>query len=387
MEVWHLLDTGGGAADPATLELLAQSQGRLPDVSQHVVLMGGANAVCRAEQVGLRPAVHLGVPYGHGVLGYAALRRRLRRLPTPDIVHCWSPGTAMLAAVLPQRAARILTLTQRVDAGVARRLRALACGPIAPMTVLTLNATARHALILRGLDARRVHVLRPAVDMARIDRAGRATLRERWEVDDDVTVMALLADPVAVGDACLAVMVASMADFAENVAKTRIRVLLHPATHGRRRAVRWMHEVGHGRRVICDAAVAAPWRVLPGCDVALSSGVGVGGLGLLWAMAAGVPIIAEASDAVGEILEDRHSALLAPPGDPKRLAHRLGRLLSDATLAWKLRDTSRHEAYSLFGRQHYCQCLGTVYAQVGAGETVDVPSPPVTGGMRFMGRA
>jgi len=64
----------------------------------------------------------------------------------------------------------------------------------------------------------------------------------------------------------------------------------------------------------------------------------------------------------------------------------LRQLIDDPQLAWKLRDTARHEAYSFFSRQRYGQSLQTVYQQVVAGEPVEIPPMEVTGGLRFAGR-
>jgi glycosyltransferase involved in cell wall biosynthesis len=104
-------------------------------------------------------------------------------------------------------------------------------------------------------------------------------------------------------------------------------------------------------------------------------------------MAAGVPIVAEATYAISEIVEDRHSALLAKPEQPRMLAGRITPLMADPQLAWKLRDTARHEAFSFFSRQRYCQALQGVYEQLVGGRAVEIPQIPITGGLRFSGRA
>ncbi len=387
MDVWHLLDDAGGDGVAVTLEMLAQSHGRLSGIRQRIILLGSTGLRQAAQRAGLACDVHLGVPLRRPVLGYAALRRRVRAMTRPDLIHCWSPGSAMLAAMLPASGGRILTLNQWPTPAALRWCRAVVRSGTPSWTVLTISATLRHGLACRGIDIGRLHVLRPGIDLGRVDRAQRQTLRAGWDVDDDTTVLALIADPPAAGDALQAAMVASLTDFARSDRTTRIQVLVHPRAHLRRRAVLHMRAVEHDRRIICDPRLAAPWEVLPGCDAVLATGDGAGGPGLLWAMAAGVPIVADASSVVGELLEDRHSALLAPPGDAKRLAHRLLQLLEDDQLAWKLSDTARHEAFSLFSRQHYCQSLQTVYGQIVEGQPIDVPGPPVTGGMRFMGRA
>lgn len=388
MEAWHLVDAAYAQACSTTLALLAQSRGRMPGVNERVILLGGRSLRRDAESAGVRVDHQIGVPSGHGVLGWPAVWRRVRDLPPPDLLHCWSPGAALTAALFPWRVPRLLTLTMPLSPRAQRVLVAMSRVSPHPWTVLSCNATLRHDLICRGIDPQRVHVLRPAVDMGLLDPGRRDALRAAWGVvEPDTIVVATVADPTTSADAELAMMVAALADFSRQIERTTIRVLVDPASRHRRRAVGHTRAVGHGERVITDAALATPWRVLPGCDAVLAVGESAGGLSLLWSMAAGVPIVADATSSIGEILEDHHSALLAPPRDTKRLAHRLRQVIDDSQLAWKLRDTARHEAFSLFGRQHYCQSLAIVYAQCVAGEPIDVPAPPVTGGMRFMGRA
>jgi glycosyltransferase involved in cell wall biosynthesis len=100
-----------------------------------------------------------------------------------------------------------------------------------------------------------------------------------------------------------------------------------------------------------------------------------------------VPIVGEATYAISEIVEDHHSALLAKPGQPKSLAHRVSQLLADRLLAYKLRDTARHEAFSFFSRQRYCESLQGIYNQMLESRPVAIPDMPITGGLRFTGRA
>jgi glycosyltransferase involved in cell wall biosynthesis len=144
--------------------------------------------------------------------------------------------------------------------------------------------------------------------------------------------------------------------------------------------------LGRHDAVIADHDAACPWRTLPACDVALAMGDAGAGLSMLWAMAAGVPIIAEARYATSEIIEDRHSALLTRPGKTPAIAERLTQLLADRQLAWKIRDAARNEAYSYFSRQRYCQSLTTVYESFAAGNPIEIPPMEPTGGLRFMGR-
>ncbi|MDQ1488747.1 MAG: hypothetical protein QOJ23_1261 [Actinomycetota bacterium] len=65
------------------------------------------------------------------------------------------------------------------------------------------------------------------------------------------------------------------------------------------------------------------------------------GLVVLEALAAGLPVVASDIPVFAEYLEDGHSALLVPPGDPAALAVALGRLAGDPALRRRLADGGR----------------------------------------------
>ncbi len=97
------------------------------------------------------------------------------------------------------------------------------------------------------------------------------------------------------------------------------------------------------------------------CDVfvlpSLSEGLP---LALLEAMAAGVPAVATRVGGVGEVLEDRKTGLLVPPGDSRALAQGIMTLLEDRSLARELADAARGmvaSRFSLTGMVHAYQDL------------------------------
>ncbi len=66
--------------------------------------------------------------------------------------------------------------------------------------------------------------------------------------------------------------------------------------------------------------------------------------GVLEAMAAGVPVVATGIDGIPEIIENEHSGLLVPPGDPRALAATIRRLLEDTALRANLARRGRIRA-------------------------------------------
>ncbi len=387
MRVFHLIDAASPQATATTLALLCESLRRSAGVDQRVILLGGSSLLQSALAVGIQDPVLIGVPSGRAAMGAFAVQRRMRREAPPDVVHCWSVGSFSLAALLWRREAKVLTMTVAPPKRVASWLRVVTSDAAPQSVVLPISSTIRRAILAHGVRADAVHVLRPGLDMARVAHAARQELRAGWRLEDpQFKVVALLTDPPHGGDALDATMAAALADPDPEPGDWQTCVLVHPAARFRGRAARLMAQVDRGHRFIVDRRLERPWLVLPGCDVALAQGPDAGGLSLLWAMCANIPIVGEATYAISEVVEDRHSALLAKPGAPKFLAHRLRQLLCEPQLAWRLRDTARHEAYSYFSRQRYAESLHTVYEQVVAGRPVEVPAPESTGGLRFTGR-
>ena len=387
MRIWHLIDAVSPQATATTLALLRESLGRPAEADQRVILLGGSPLRRSAHAVGIRDAMTIGVPFGRAAMGAFAVQRLLRGEPPPHLVHCWSIGSFSLAALLWRRAAKVLTLTVAPSRRAGRWLRVITADAAPQSVVLPISSTIRRGILAHGVRVDAVHVLRPGLDMARVEHAARQALRAAWHVEESqYKVLALLTDPPHSADAFDATMAAALSDPDPVSAHWQTCVLIHPAARFSRRAARVMEQVGRGHRFIVDERLDRPWLVLPGCDVVLAQGPDAGGLSLLWAMCANVPIVGEANYAISEVVEDHHSALLARPGAAKFLAHRLRQLLTEPQLAWRLRDTARHEAYSFFSRQQYCRNLKTVYEQVVTGRPVEVPQPESTGGLRFSGR-
>lgn len=66
------------------------------------------------------------------------------------------------------------------------------------------------------------------------------------------------------------------------------------------------------------------------------------------AMACGLPVVSTRVAGVPEMVSDGEDGLLAPPGDPARLAEAIGRLLRDPALAERLSVSGRRSAVEKF---------------------------------------
>lgn len=401
MRVLHLIDAASPQACPTTLALLSEAIGRLIDVEQHVVLLGGSALRDAAKAAGIRDATLIGTPFGRAMHGAFALRRQLAAMPRFDLVHAWSIGSLTLAALLLRDTPRVITLAMPPTPRQLHWLRMIVeHSPDAGSggaTVLATSATIRREAMSRGVPEKSVHVLRPGIDMGRVSKVNRSAVRESWGLpvgtpaDRTSHVIALLADPPHAHDALFSTLVCSIAGEIYGPRQPhsphRVHVLAHPDLHRRINAQAMTREMGVAHMVICDERLARPWEVLPACDLALATGANAGGLSMLWAMASNIPIVAEAGYAVSEIVQANTSALVAKPGVHKQLALRINQIIDEPHTAWKLRDAARHECYSFFSRQRYCTQLKTVYEQVMAGQPVDIPPLESTGGLRFSGHS
>ncbi|MDI6740096.1 MAG: glycosyltransferase family 4 protein [Candidatus Edwardsbacteria bacterium] len=79
------------------------------------------------------------------------------------------------------------------------------------------------------------------------------------------------------------------------------------------------------------------------------------------AMLLGVPVVATASGGTLEIIDDGQTGLLFPPGDSRRLAEAVMRLISDRTLTERLTERAKQEAAHRFSREQYIGGVEKVY--------------------------
>ncbi|NNM25595.1 MAG: glycosyltransferase, partial [Phycisphaerales bacterium] len=241
--------------------------------------------------------------------------------------------------------------------------------------IATSRAVAREYASI-GLDPETITVIPPAINPESTPLGDRAALRAEWGVDDRSFVVGMLSEPLRWADARLA------ADVVLQVAATGrdVRLLVHHAATRKADAERWLAGLGQRRLLIEDDASAEPWQVARGLDAALLVGgelnaldlsaagspfaVLTGGgrrmlplpsaLPLLWAMVAGVPVIADASDVATDVIVEGESGLLITPKDRNAAADRIMRLYDDPTIAGRIGLQARQHVAEAFGVSAYC---------------------------------
>jgi glycosyltransferase involved in cell wall biosynthesis len=279
----------------------------------------------------------------------------LRNLPTAilslrheraNITYAW--GIPALATAILCGHPRILFSPDRYAGPRALRwIRAMMSR--ADVTFISPTFTQQRAAVQHGIDPARCKVIQPGVDFGRIRRRGNAELRAALGLtpDDDVLI--------APGETTLA----SGHDHA--LWACGILHVLHP----RHKLLLW----GRGSRATETAHLAHRLRqpdmirqaeqilarpvdfeeLLAIADVCLVTPAGAAPtLPVATAMAAGVPVVSTVTYMLAELLEDRHTALMVPTRSPRALVQRMMDLREDPTLAARLADTARAEAYAHF---------------------------------------
>ena len=241
--------------------------------------------------------------------------------------------------------------------------------------VLAATDAVRRDLEAAGWDPKMLSLLPPGVDREAIGLEQRALLRERWGADETTFVAGLLGEPPARLDGVLAMNALGRVALSGK----DVRLVLHHEATAPHDLRRWLGRLGLGNFVVVDDAAAEPWRVVAGLDAALvATRFGGGAAGpsvtpLLWAMAAGVPVVAEAAHAISGIIDDGTSGLLFEPGDINSAAACLLHLYDRGGEAAGIGDAARAVVDQRFDIAGFAARLDAVYEQCVRGDPIRVP--------------
>ncbi len=338
-----------------------------------------------SDSVGARPAIHvlkLSPPGRTRLLGWltaAPLRRRLlpefsprAALGAAAVFHAWSP--ALLPAVLPliERAppgwqGRLIVEVGAEDDPdvVARWLRGCAAGE--RLTFVCPTECVSRGLLERGVPPERCALIRPAVDYAALRAARRPAARESLGLaESDEAIVAL--PPERAGGAFLTTWAAML------VHKIRpgVRVLLRGAASQTEKTRYLARCCGYDFMVRIAPAQSPLALLLAAADVAAflpEAHTRVDVDGVMWAMAAGVPLVASATPDVAEYLAHGHNASLCKPGQPRDAARRLLGVLEDRAGARNRAATAHQQAFRAFSRQTLIEEYHRLYANLAAART------------------
>lgn len=315
-------------------------------------------------------------------LAHALITLR-RESPPHDLVHAFGIR-ALRVAALASAAPILFSPSPETTLSEIRWLRAVA--HYRRVEVVCPTTTLRRSFAQRGVPFERVHLIRPAVDFARVRARRNDALRGRlgFSTDDYVLLAVGESTPNAAHDQ------AAWAASILHAANPKFRFLYwgrgsHAARMGR--------FVGH---LILPPENSGEDRIgrgiefeelLPAADALLvTARGGVATLPVAIGMAAALPIIATVTPTVAELLEDRHTALMAQ-SLPRQIARRVLDLLDDNSLQWSISDQARTEAYEYFAQSRFLSQFRSAYRQMtSAAEQVDIAQPAPGPGTRFHAR-
>ncbi|MBI5629059.1 MAG: glycosyltransferase [Candidatus Rokubacteria bacterium] len=220
---------------------------------------------------------------------------------------------------------------------------------------LGLGNPARSVVVVNGIDAREIRAL-----------AGRAPLsREALGLPADAQVAGCVArfDQVKGLD----ILIASLRHLRERYPRL-VLVLAgsgeeEPALHER------VASAGLTERVRFTGPLADAPRLFPVLDLYVSASRGEGlPLGLLEAMACGLPVVATRVTGHVDVVVDGVTGYLTAPEDPEALARAVGRLLDDLELRRKMGGAGRERVEARFTLEAMVGRLGEIYRQAAARE-------------------
>jgi len=277
------------------------------------------------------------------------------------IIHAFG-NAALAAAVMAGDRRIVFTPINRPTPGQVGWLRAAM--RYRSIDVVCSSDTLRRYYVTRGVPADRCHLIRPGVPMSL--GGDRVALRQRLDLTDDDRLIYAPFEATHDSGHILTMWTGSLL----NMLDCRYKLLVWgrgPAEQTirefeRRLIDRTMLRVG----VDLDGAISAT-TLFAAADLVLLTGKDFGQPAITaMAMASGKPIISTTTAAACEMIEDRHTAMLATEATPRQVAQRVVDLYADDTLRWKLADRARAEAYDYFAESKMLAAIDQLYGKVSA---------------------
>jgi glycosyltransferase involved in cell wall biosynthesis len=375
VRILHLIDPASPGGGPGTLRLAAEALSRSAISAHDVLIVGNSRHRDLAGRCGLKTRGRLGAPLNRPALARGGLRSFLRACEPVngryDLLHAWTLSAAGLGALGAGRRPLLATaFVGLVARPVLRRVQSV--------PVLAATDAVRRDLEAAGWDPGLLSLLPPGVDREAIGLEQRALLRERWGADETTFVAGLLGEPPARLDGVLAMNALGRVALSGK----DVRLVLHHEATAPHDLRRWLVRLGLGEFVVVDDAAVEPWRVVAGLDAALFAArfgrraAGLSVTPVLWAMAAGVPVVAEAARAISDIIDDGASGVLFEPGDINGAAACLLNVYDRGREAAGIGDAARAAVVERFDIAGFAARLDAVYEQCVRGQPIRVPEIP-----------
>jgi sugar transferase (PEP-CTERM/EpsH1 system associated) len=369
IRIMHVLHSmGNGGLENGLLNLLERMDARR---FEHVV--------CTVRGLGPRaerlprdrvPIVALGPEGSTSRFQTPALVRTIRQFE-PDIVHSrnWGAIEAVFAGRLMGRAVIHSEHGLEAEAGAnepTRRayLRRLAFEASNRVVSVSFQLRDLHAA-RTGFPARRIAVIHNGVDRGRFypDAETRRSVRRELRIDDNELCIGCVANLFAVKDHMT--LLAALRRLSTQRTGWRLLLIGEGPERARLEAFIGQHPDLARRASLLGSSTRVP-ALLRAMDVFVLPSVAEGiNNSLLEAMATGVAVIASAVGGNSEVVVDRESGLLFPPGDVDTLCNRLRSLLKDADRRRQLAQRATQRIDEQFSIQSMVHTYEQLYGNVG----------------------
>ena len=392
MRAIHLIDTG---TTGDALEMLGTLVGRSSGVIHRVLMLGHRAAGERAARAGVPKEIigHIHTMGWADPAGWRGVGKAIKDWE-PTHVHAWGIRGVVAASVHTGFSGpRIATFAVAPTDAQLRLLRAAASR--AAWTWVGTSTCVVRALVTGGLAATSVVRIRPGITLsAGAGVSGPAVRRELGIGAGVGPVIALGGEPEAGARPEQGMWAAAIV----RELYPRIRVIVRLGEDRVSQRVRAFMQTLPGPKEepwAIEAPLEMPWSTLVrAADLLLVPAAGPMATGsILWAMAAGVPVLGTATPEVSELVEQGYNGMLAPIGKrtpgatPRNIAARIETFMSDSTLRWPLADKARADVYAHFKPGFMLECFRALYqqTQVDPRAAVELPQPDLTAADRFAG--
>jgi hypothetical protein len=383
LRILHLLDssTPGDSLDMLA-HLVAAPQ---PAAEYRVMAMGHRSTGVFAEFAGLaRDSLVWAPSLGWAdPAGWRAVRRLVARFE-PTHIHAWGLAAVVAVAASGSSAKRLATFTTAPSRTVIRGLRIVEKRESkSPWTWVAASSSIRRILVEGGVRPERVIRIRPGVgfggggDIRGV--SGKAPIADSQALKEELGIEAADGPILLLGGEGKSARhdfgLWAAAILQQMFPRTRAIVREDPRGAADPGLDRFSDSLPEARTI-----VAAPpemhWRQLATiADILLITPDHATATGsILYAMAAGVPVIGTPVECVGELIEHGHNGLLAKTVKPRAIAARLEEFMNDSTLKRPLTDRARANLYAHFEPSAMVETFARVYGRDAGGETVRTAS-------------
>jgi len=368
IHVLHLVAADISMGKLAALRALAERSE--PGVRQWLFLVGPA----AGDALGLPLAAHVRAPIELPWGQKRALRAALARVgadaprdPAGErctIVHVWSVRAASWGAAFFGPGRWLLFETEPGEDWERAAGRALVRRDPDRVIAICPTLTARRRQLAEGIPASNGVLMREGIDRGELEQVDVADVRRRLRLDREHTV---LVTPPPVSRATGTFVATWAALLLEKVRpdvrlvipaggaeRARVRRLVRASQHDE--AVRF---AGRDTSVAELVAIADLVVFLPRRDAPVT--------GLLWAMAAGRPIVSTAVPAVTEFLSHADNAWLCRPNDPQAAARMMLHALEQADDSRRMAARAGAQVVSMCDRAQALAQYLRLYADLAAG--------------------